>query len=91
MINQYGNWQETKQFLDNLNEPQITKSGDDWRHINVDLPKILGYPCQYSKHISKKDNKINSYATIMNPNTNSCYIKTFSGITEEEANDIFNN
>ena len=88
MIREYGDWQQAKLLLDDLQEPKMTQSSQYEKHINIDLPDVLGYPCQYSRHRAKKGTK--AFVAIMNPLTNSCYIKNFGEVTEEEVNDIFN-
>ena len=88
MIREYGDWQQAKLLLDDLQEPKITQEAQYEKHLNIDLPDILGYPCQYARHKTKKG--IRSFITIMNPTTNSAYIKNFSKVTEEEADNIFN-
>lgn len=82
-----GNWQQAKQLLDNMSEPNIN-FGDDKKHLDVYRPNVLGYQCQYVKHRTK--NGIKSWLVITNKEKNCVYIKKFGEVTEDEVREIFN-
>jgi hypothetical protein len=88
MIREYGDWQQAKLLLEGLSEPKLTQEAQYEKHLNIDTPDILGYPCQYTRH--KLKNGIKAFVTLMNPTTSSCYIKNFSEVTSKEADYIFN-
>jgi hypothetical protein len=83
----YGSWQQAKQLLDNMSEPNIN-FGNDKKHLDVYRPDVLGYQCQYVKNKTKKG--IKSWLVITNHENNCVYIKNFSEVSEEEVNKIFN-
>jgi len=76
MIKEYGDWQQAKEFLDNLAEPNVFLDREDKEGISKNMPDILGYQVIYTKRNVKKS--VRSFITIMNPKTNSCYVKNYS-------------
>ena len=81
MNRQYGSWQEAKIILDNYFEPVVAWNKEG---ISKSMPDILGYQVIYTKRLSNKK-CFKSFVTIMNPNSNSCYIKNFTFAEKEDS------
>lgn len=82
----FGDWEEAKNKLDMMGEPNI-QLGEKNR-ISTSVEPINGYPCIYSKEKGQDGFKSRMYIT--NSKTNSMYLKEFGEVTEKQAKSIFN-
>jgi hypothetical protein len=84
--NRYGDWEQAKNKLDMVREPNLEKYEN--KLISMCLDDINGYPCVYSREKTKEG--IKSCVYITNGKTNTMYLKHFGEVTHRQANEIFN-
>lgn len=89
MIKECGDWQQAKLLLNGMSEPRLSNTWLDKKHIDVYVSTILGYQCQYVRHLTK--NGFKSWVVMTNGQENCVYIHNFNGVTEIEVQNIFNN
>lgn len=77
-------WQQAKDILDQMVEPSV--SGRE-KHLYIQKPNILGYPCEYVRHLTSKG--VASWFVLFNYESNIAYVKHFDEPVGKTANRIF--
>ena len=81
----FGDWEEAKNKLDVMSEPNMPFG--EKNRISFNVETINGYPCVYSKE--KKQGDVKSRVYITNSKTNTMYLKEFGEVTEKQVRTIF--